>query len=95
MAVSEALVSIGAALDTLAENLDGSVEERVVLLGELEGLRRRAGVVSAELTVGLFDEEISALGGAPHKVIADWLRITPAEARRRNRAAEPLQPAPP
>ena len=41
---------------------------------------------------GLAKEDPADLGGPVHKVVADWLRISCAEARRRLRDAEQLSP---
>ncbi len=90
--VAEAVHQIDTALDTLAANLSGSVSERIALLTRLETVRRRATAISGELTAGLFREDRSELGGPAAQVIANWLRISPAEARQRNRMAEPLLP---
>ncbi len=90
--VRQTLAALEANLDTLAANLDGAVPHRIELLTQLEGVRRRATVISADLIAGLFREDRSELGGPAHQVIANWLRISPAEARHRNRQAEPLMP---
>ncbi|QLL09308.1 HNH endonuclease signature motif containing protein [Mycobacterium vicinigordonae] len=58
----------------------------------LETSRRLQAVVILDIIHSLAQEEISALGGAPHQVIADWSRLSYAEARRRIRDAAQLAP---
>jgi len=65
---------------------------RLRALEHLEDSRRQQAVASHDLIASLATEEFAAIGGAPHKVIADWLRISCAEARRRIRNAEQLAP---
>ena len=90
--VSQAVEQIDAALDSLFE-LDLaalSADELVRLAGRCETLARRQAVLSGDFALHVQRREISELGGAPHKVLADWLRITPAQARRRATLVEPL-----
>ncbi|MCE9517271.1 MAG: 13E12 repeat family protein, partial [Mycobacterium sp.] len=92
--VSQAVEQIDAALDTLFE-LDLaalSADELVRLAGRCETLARRQAVLNGDFALQVQRREISELGGAPHKVLADWLRITPAQARRRATLVEPLAP---
>ena len=49
-------------------------------------------MVRYDLSHELHRREIGEIGGKPGKVLADWLRITPAEARRRAEVVEPLTP---
>ena len=93
-AVSAALADIGVALDVLADvDLAAlGAEDLIRLAGCCETLARRQSVLGGDIAVQVGRREISALGGVPHKVLADWLRITPTEARRRATLAEPLTP---
>lgn len=92
--VLAALDSIGAAVDVLAgvdlESL--SADDLIGLAERCEHLHRRQTVVSGDISRQLHRRDVSELGGAPLKVLADWLRITPAEARRRADRVEPLSP---
>ncbi|HZU49742.1 MAG TPA: HNH endonuclease, partial [Mycobacterium sp.] len=54
---------------------------RLRALERLETSRRHQAVASHDLIASLAQEEFAAIGGVPHKVIADWLRISCAEAR--------------
>lgn len=65
---------------------------RLRALERLETARRRQAAVSHNLVAGLAKEDPAALGGPVHKVVADWLRISPAEARRRLYNAKQLAP---
>lgn len=62
----------------------------VRLAGRWEHLARRQAVLRVDAAVELQRRAVSEVGGAPHKVLADWLRISPAEARRRINLAQPL-----
>lgn len=62
----------------------------VRLAGRYEKLARRQAVVRGDIALEIGRREVGEVGGAPHKVLADWLRISPAEARRRATMAEPL-----
>ena len=92
--VAAALDALDAAVATIGEmNLDnygGGV--RLHALERLETARRQQMVPSHDLIAGLVKEDPADIGGPVHKVIADWLRITCAEARRRMRDAEQLAP---
>ena len=92
--VSGAVDQIDAALDVLSGlDLSGlSATDLVGVAERCETLVRRHRVVCGDVAVALSRRETAELGGAPHKVLADWLRITPAEARRRVSLAEPLAP---
>jgi uncharacterized protein DUF222/HNH endonuclease len=90
---------VAAAFDTLdaavaaigelnVENLAPAVRLRA--LERLERARRRQAVVGHDLVASLTKEDPADVGGPVHKVVADWLRISPAEARRRIRDAEQL-----
>nr|WP_253257612.1 13E12 repeat family protein [Mycobacterium heckeshornense] len=92
--VTAALEALDAAVARVGE-LDFDRYEPAVRLRALERLetaRRQQAVASHDLIASLATEEFAAIGGAPHKVIADWLRISCAEARRRIRNAEQLAP---
>ncbi len=65
---------------------------RLRVLERMEASRRRQITVSHDLIAGLSKEEPAAVGGPIHKVIANCLRISYAEARRRLRDAEQLSP---
>jgi hypothetical protein len=65
---------------------------RLRALERLERARRRQLVASHDLVAGLFHEDAADVGGPVHKVIADWLRISCAEVRRRFRDAGQLRP---
>jgi hypothetical protein len=69
-----------------------SVTDRLAVVERLETLRRRVAVLSHDVIASLAGEDIPDLGGVVHRVIADRLRITPGEARRRMRDAEQLRP---
>jgi hypothetical protein len=86
------LDELDAALAKVGElNLDNyGAGVRLQALERLETARRQQTVVSHDLISGLAKEDPADVGGLVHKVIADWLRITPAEARRRMRDAEQL-----
>ena len=92
--MSGAVERIDAALDVLfGVDLSGlSATELVGLAERCETLVRRQRVVCGDVAVALSRRDVAELGGAPHKVLADWVRITPAEARRRVALAEPLAP---
>jgi hypothetical protein len=65
---------------------------RLRALERLETARRRQAVVSHDLIAGLAKADPADVGGPVHKVVADWLRVSVAEARRRMRDAEQLAP---
>jgi hypothetical protein len=65
---------------------------RLHALEQLETARRQQAVSGHDLIAGLAKEDPADVGGPIHKVIADWLRISCAEARRRMRDAEQLAP---
>lgn len=70
--------------------LDPAVRLRV--LERMETSRRRQVAVSHDVIAGLAQEDPAAIGGPAHKVVADWLRISCAEACRRLRDANQLSP---
>jgi hypothetical protein len=89
----EAFSAVDAALEALgALDWDGMpVRERLTALDRLETVRRRVAARSLELVGSVQRSGDPDLGGATAKVIADVIRITPAEARRRLRDAAQLQ----
>jgi hypothetical protein len=92
--VAEAFDAVDAALEALgALDWDGlPIRERLESLDRLETVRRRAAARSLNLLGSVHRSGHQALGGATAKIIADVIRISPADARRRIRDAEQLQP---
>ncbi|MGO9152668.1 HNH endonuclease signature motif containing protein [Mycobacterium sp.] len=92
--VTAMLDAFGAALAGIAElNLDGlAVPVRLHMLEQMETVLRRHIAVSHDMIGDLAKEDPTDLGGPPHQVIADWLRISYTEARRRIRDAQQLSP---
>ena len=93
------LSNAGGVVDQIDAALDGLFEidlaalpaaDLVRLAGRCERLARRQAVLSGDLALQIQRRQSGELGGTPHKVLADWLRISPAEARRRANLAEPL-----
>lgn len=89
----EVLDGIVAALDGLRsldmEALDAA--DVLKLAERCETAVRRAIVTRNDLAVRLARCNAEDVGGPAHRVLADWLRITPAEARRRVTSTEPLR----
>lgn len=82
-----------AAADAALRGLDFDVLSSAVRLHVLERMetsRRRQIAVSHDLIAGLANEDPAAIGGPVHKVVADWLRISYAQACRRLRDANEL-----
>ncbi|WP_445161080.1 HNH endonuclease signature motif containing protein [Mycobacterium sp. Dal123C01] len=72
-------------------NIDAlSPAVRLRVLEQMEASRRRQMAASHDVIASLAREEPADVGGPVHKVIADCLRISYAEARRRLRDAEQL-----
>jgi Domain of unknown function (DUF222)/HNH endonuclease len=92
--VAAAFDALDAAVATIGElNLDNyQPGVRLHALERLETARRRQMVPSHDLIAGLAKDDPADVGGPVQKVIADWLRISCAEARRRMRDAEQLAP---
>jgi hypothetical protein len=92
--IDAALDALGGAVTAISElDVDGCDPAiRLRALERLETVRRRQVVVSHDLIAGLTKADPADVGGPVHKVIADWLRISVAEARRRMRDAEQLAP---
>jgi Domain of unknown function (DUF222) len=65
---------------------------RLRALEQLETSRRRQTVVGHDVVASLANEDPAEVGGPVHKVVADWLRISCAEACRRLREAKQLSP---
>ncbi len=65
---------------------------RLRVLARLETFRRRQIAVGHDVIAGLAKEDPADVGGPVHKVVADWLRISCAEACRRLRDAKQLSP---
>lgn len=86
-ALDEAVASIG---ELRLDDCDAAIRLRA--LERLESARRRQAVVTHDLIAGLAKADPADVGGPAHKVIADWLRISLAEARLRMRDAEQLAP---
>lgn len=90
-AALDALDAANAAVRGLSfDRLDPAVRLRV--LERMEASRRRQVAVSHDVIAGLAKEDPAAIGGPVHKVIADWLRISCAEASRRVHDAIQLSP---
>ncbi|BBX98336.1 HNH endonuclease signature motif containing protein [Mycobacterium lacus] len=83
--LDEAVAAIG---DVNFDALDPVVRLRA--LERLETARRRQVALSHDVIAGLAKEDPADIGGPVHKVVADWLRISCAEARRRVRDVEQL-----
>jgi Domain of unknown function (DUF222) len=65
---------------------------RLQALERMETSRRRQIAVGHDMIASLDKEDPANVGGPLHKVIADWLRISCAEAGRRLRDAQQLSP---
>jgi hypothetical protein len=89
-----ALDAIDAALDALfdvrLDTLDATAQ--LDLADRLEAVGRRQRVLSHDVCAAIGDREIADIGGVVHRVIADRLRVSPGEVRRRMRDAEQLRP---
>ncbi len=70
----------------------GALDPAVLLhaLERVETSRRRQLAWSYDVIAGLDNEDPAAVGGPVHKVVADWLRISNAEAGRRLRDVRQL-----
>jgi hypothetical protein len=90
--VADALDALNAGVAAIRRLSFDGFEPRVRLhaLGQLETARRRQVAVSHDLIASLAKEEPADVGGPVHKVIADGLRLSYAEARRRLKDAEQL-----
>jgi hypothetical protein len=90
--IERALDGITSALDTLSkldlESLDAT--ERLQLAQRCETVDRRNTVLRNDIALSLTHCDIADLGDRADKVLADCLRITPTEARRRIATTQPL-----
>ncbi len=92
--ITAAFDALDAAVTAVSE-LDFAAADpttRLRALERLETSRRRQLVAGHDLLAGLAHEDPADVGGPVLKVVADWLRISCAEARRRLRDAEQLMP---
>jgi hypothetical protein len=92
--VSSALSALEAAVEGL-DALDWDslpIRERLETLDRLETVRRKSAACSLDVVGSVDCSREPALGGATARVVADVIRVTPAEARRRIRDAGQLQP---
>ncbi len=81
----EGLAMIAAGID-IVHRTDWTAmaaRERLVAMDTLETDRRLTLAVSTAIAATIADEPIATLGDVPKKLIADTLRITPAEAAKR------------
>lgn len=76
--------------EVCVDNLEPAVRLRA--LERLEISRRRQVALSHDLIASLASEDAADVGGSIHQVIADWLRISYTEARRRIRDVGQLSP---
>lgn len=92
--VTATLDAVAAAAAALGElNLEGLAPPvRLHVLEQLETARRHQIALSHDIIGGLAQEDPADLGGPAYQLIADWLRISYTEARRRLRDAEQLSP---
>jgi Domain of unknown function (DUF222)/HNH endonuclease len=92
--ITAAFDALDAAVTTVGE-LDVATADPITRLRALERLetaRRRLLATAYDLVAGLAHEDPADVGGPVHKVIADWLRISCTDVRRRLREAEQLTP---
>jgi hypothetical protein len=92
--ITAAFDALDAAVTTVGE-LDVATADPITRLRALERLetaRRRLLATAYDLVAGLAHEDPADVGGPVHKVIADWLRISCTDVRRRIREAEQLTP---
>ena len=92
--VCEAFAALDAAVEALGALDWGALAagQQLAALERLETVRRKATAASCDLTAAVERDEDKVLGGVVHKVIADVLRTTVSEARRRTRDATQLAP---
>jgi hypothetical protein len=92
--VAAKLDALSTAVAAFGELNFGSLEApvRLHVLEQLETARRRQIAVGHDVIAGLAKEDPADVGGPVHKVVADWLRISCAEACRRLRDAKQLSP---
>lgn len=68
------------------------IRQRLELMERLETVRRRAAACSTDIAASVARAGDPGIGPSVHKVIADVLRVSPADARRRLRDADQLSP---
>ena len=92
--IAEAFAQLDAAVEAVgAVDWDAlPAREMLDALDRLEGARRRTIACSYDVVAAVARRDETELGGIRHKVIADVLRISLAEAGRRLRDAAQLQP---
>lgn len=92
--ITEALAGLDAAVATVgAIDRDGlPVTELLESLDRLETARRHATACACDAAAAVDRRDERALGGRSHRVIADVLRISPADAKRRINDATQLCP---
>ena len=92
--VDTAFTALDAAVEALGALDFGALAagEQLQALERLETVRRKATAVSYDVAAVIARDEGKVLGGVAHKVIADVLRTTVGEARRRTRDAAQLSP---
>ncbi len=92
--VTAVLDALDAAVAATGElNLDNVAPAiRLRALERMETARRRQVAASHDVIAGLANEDPADVGGPVHKVIADWLRISCAEASRRLKDVKQLSP---
>ncbi len=88
------LDALDAAVAAIAQrNLDALPPAvRLRALERRETAVRRQVAANHDAIAGLAKEDPAHVGGTVHKVVADWLRISPTEANRRLRDARQLSP---
>ena len=94
IAVSEALTALDTAVKAVdALDWDGlSARESLAALERLETAQRRQRAISHDIVAALCRRDQAEVGGLLGKTVADVLRISLAEARRRIRDAQQLTP---
>src|SRR6478672_1901342 len=65
---------------------------RLQLLEQMKTSRRQQVAFSHDVIAGLAQDDPDDIGGPVHQVVADWLRISYTEARRRIRDVAQLSP---
>ena len=92
--IADAFAALDSAVQVIgAVDWDGlPVAERLEALDRLETVRRRACACAGDLALSIDRSNDPGIGRAAPRVIADVLRISPAEARRRIRDAGQVSP---
>ena len=83
--LSDGLAMIAAGIDIVARTdwTAMAVRDRLATMDTLETDQRLTLAVNNAIAATIADEPIATLGDVPKKLIADVLRITPAEAAKR------------